>query len=61
MREALLAYLHLMRERALADYRVARLEFAIIAPHVARGGKKLKPPAVPRILRPHKGEDDGQE
>lgn len=48
IREAMLAYLDMMRRQALEDYRVEYQVWAALAPHAA---KKMDPPKKPAILR----------
>jgi hypothetical protein len=52
VREGLLAFQRLERERSLEQYRHELTVWALIAPH---SKKKLKPPAIPAALKkdPH--------
>jgi len=49
VREGLLRYVHLLRERARRDYELAVLVWAPQAPYTKKG--ESEPPKVPKILR----------
>jgi hypothetical protein len=49
LRELMLAYVHRVKQSALADYRHETLVWASIAPHST---KKIEPPKRPHILLP---------
>jgi len=49
IREGLLRYLHIMRERARWDYYVSLLAWAPQAPYAKKGD--APPPKAPKILR----------
>lgn len=43
-----MAFVKRLKNEAKAEYRLARLEYAVVAPHLE---KKTDPPRVPEILR----------
>lgn len=53
LREALLAYLELLKGAAREDFRHQQLIYAMAAPYAKKG---TEPPRVPAILRPNGGQ-----
>lgn len=49
IREGLLRFVHMTKERARRAYEIDVMVWAALAPH---GKKRLDPPRIPEILRP---------